>query len=421
MIDRHLGSPPLHRAQLAYSILKALSYRNDDPHKNRTSNSLRWKLASNWIDYMMDVTPSPDFVPLIRLVNPDFVFYGGRKAAEFKGFLSWLKIIDPLPEDLIQRWEDYSFMHLSEDFQRRVKRNLLEERDQRSPGRNDAEILAPSLHTLSALGARMSSRFQGALAACREHLVQYPRLSFMLQASRLFNSDGTFPPDTHDPAQWFRLRIVLDLSWDDIQACLCSLRPLATQKSDFVYTPFLFLPALCRELTGVNSEAMVSCDLARGFIRLMRRLENREMPFRFWTMLSWDERDWGRHIRSSPQSNPELLQELNDFVPPWDIFDHGIFSTLLTLQTSSNPQPDLIDHWQNYLTESRYRSGTNYSDELLEQRWQDHLEKEAYFYGPPQQFGEEVILCWESGLAKLKKEEEGELTREMDMSNLYDV
>jgi hypothetical protein len=31
-------------------------------------------------------------------------------------------------------------------------------------------------------------------------------------------------------------------------------------------------------------------------------------------------REWGRHIRSSPQSNSELLQELREFFLPWDVF-----------------------------------------------------------------------------------------------------
>ncbi|KAJ7651437.1 hypothetical protein B0H17DRAFT_1102128, partial [Mycena rosella] len=30
--------------------------------------------------------------------------------------------------------------------------------------------------------------------------------------------------------------------------------------------------------------------------------------------------EWGRHIRSSPESSPELLHHLRHFVPPWDVF-----------------------------------------------------------------------------------------------------
>jgi hypothetical protein len=31
-------------------------------------------------------------------------------------------------------------------------------------------------------------------------------------------------------------------------------------------------------------------------------------------------REWGRHIRSSPHQDPELLQKLNQFLPQWDVF-----------------------------------------------------------------------------------------------------
>jgi hypothetical protein len=33
-----------------------------------------------------------------------------------------------------------------------------------------------------------------------------------------------------------------------------------------------------------------------------------------------DGHEWGCHIRSSPQQDPELLQKLDQFVPPWDAF-----------------------------------------------------------------------------------------------------
>jgi len=88
----YVGSPQ-HRTLLACSILKALSYTNDDPQKNRTSAFFRWDISgqtSNWMDYIMDITPSPDFVPHIRLVNRDFVFRS--HTARMKRFLSWLEL-----------------------------------------------------------------------------------------------------------------------------------------------------------------------------------------------------------------------------------------------------------------------------------------------------------------------------------------
>jgi hypothetical protein len=74
---------------------------------------------------------------------------------------------------------------------------------------------------------------------------------------------------------------------------------------------------------------------------------------------------------------------------------------LIVFQTFPDPQPDLIDRWQGYLTESMVRSGKNYSDKELEKRWQDHLKKEANFHRLPQVFDEEIIRCWEACLSNV--------------------
>jgi hypothetical protein len=37
--------------------------------------------------------------------------------------------------------------------------------------------------------------------------------------------------------------------------------------------------------------------------------------------------EWGRHVRCSPHSSPELLRELHEFVPRWDVFSTDVFST----------------------------------------------------------------------------------------------
>jgi hypothetical protein len=79
----------------------------------------------------------------------------------------------------------------------------------------------------------------------------------------------------------------------------------------------------------------------------------------------------------------------------------------------------LIDRWQGYLKESIVRAEKeyyqryprwyfggiggrpNYSDDELEKRWKNHVEREAYFHGPPQEFDEGVIRCWEGCLSKM--------------------
>jgi len=120
-------------------------------------------------------------------------------------------------------------------------------------------------------------------------------------------------------------------------------------------------------------------------------------------------REWGHHIRSSPQPDPGLLQKLDQFVPLWDVFSHPLdhlqpvefYDVIQWLKTSPDPQPDSIDRWQGYLVESIVRKRKDgfhwdHSDDALEKRWQDHVEREASFHGPPRASDEEVIQCWES-------------------------
>ncbi|KAJ7907399.1 hypothetical protein B0H13DRAFT_2018805 [Mycena leptocephala] len=277
-----------HHAKLARIILKALAYAHHDPQENRADPWFRWYITlyyPSWIQYIASVTPSADFVPLVRLINPDFVFC--------RPFLFWLKEIHPLPEDLIHRWEDYRFMHLYEHFEDRIACSLIDARDEWAPERPMAGW-APSVRTIHALRARMNSGLQATIEAFQKLLSQSPHLIRFLQAQRLLSVDWSITINL------FQIRIALDLSWDDVRECICSLRPLITEESDFLYS-----------------------YLAGGFIRLMQRIENGDLPMMFWSQLrpsEWHIREWGRHIRSSPQSHPELLRELHQFIPPWDVF-----------------------------------------------------------------------------------------------------
>ncbi|KAJ7441179.1 hypothetical protein B0H11DRAFT_1933115 [Mycena galericulata] len=113
----------------------------------------------------------------------------------------------------------------------------------------------------------------------------------------------------------------------------------------------------------------------------------------------------------------ELLQKLDQFVPPWNAFldrwnplePADFYDVVQWLKASSNLRPDLIDHWQGYLAESIVQIGkddkwpVDYSDGALEKRWQEHLKREASFHGPPQ---EEVIQCWERCLRKASSSQE---------------
>ncbi|KAJ6526768.1 hypothetical protein B0H19DRAFT_1084349 [Mycena capillaripes] len=414
-----------HHAKLACSILKALAYTYEDHQKNRANLEFRWRLGEHglkWIEYVIAQTPSMRFVPFIRRVNPDFIFCR-QDLGDIRGFLLWLKTIYPVPKDLIQRWEDYHFIRLYEDFQYNVAFELLEERNIEFPQGTDFEILALSLHSICALQARMNSRSHAFLDAFRVFLSQTPRLVRILQACQLlFPSDGMNPLVFFEN-QLFRLRIVLNLSWEDIGGCICSLRRFISQESDAFYTLFLTVPIILQELDFIYPKAMVSRDLACGFIRLMQRIGDGDSPVKYWEILPYKQwrhsQEWGRHIRSSPQSDPKLLQTIDQFHPPWDIFSewslyglepaefYDVVQWLKFLKQSTDPQLRMVARWESHLAESRIRAEErerysyikhDYSDNQLEKRWQNKLKKEA-----PQLPDNEVMRCWEGYMRKFPR------------------
>ncbi|KAJ7489238.1 hypothetical protein FB451DRAFT_685415 [Mycena latifolia] len=101
-----------HRTDLARQILKALSHMHTDPSLNRNGGHIAWDLNQAAFKTLTSALPSPGLLSLLRSLNPDFLFH--KSDREFEGHvdtvLAWLKKAQPLPQDLIQRWEDYRFM-----------------------------------------------------------------------------------------------------------------------------------------------------------------------------------------------------------------------------------------------------------------------------------------------------------------------
>ncbi|KAJ7435433.1 hypothetical protein FB451DRAFT_272082 [Mycena latifolia] len=273
------------------------------------------------------------------------------------------------------------------------------------------KILTLSLQTLRDFQVRMDPSFQATIEAARTHLSHCPQLLRIFQARKLLSRDKSllFPDFSLGLTD---VRMLLDLSWEEMRAQIGSLRPIIGRDSCQFGALLMFLPALCRELNGLYPESLVSKELAVGCIRLIQRIGNGDLPMTFWTHFErWEKHglEWGRHIRSSsPQSNPELLHELQEFLPPWEVFESGIYTLCPTdfydvlqwLKTSPDPQQDLIERWQGYMIESLHREGVECSDAVLETRWQNNLRTEAYFDGSPQRFDEkEIIAGWAMCLA----------------------
>jgi hypothetical protein len=194
-----------------------------------------------------------------------------------------MKKIHPVPEALIQRWEDYSFVVQYEDFLQKITINLDKENGKWYPESDNTKVLAPSLTTIYALLSQMTGEVQAIVRACRALLSQSPGLVCIFHAGRLLTPDiSELVNPSLGSHQLLRIHIVLDLPWDDILGYICSLRPLITHESVFFHTLFLFLPALCWELDDLYPAAMVSRNLACGFLRLMKQIGGEERPMAFW-------------------------------------------------------------------------------------------------------------------------------------------
>ncbi|KAJ7880948.1 hypothetical protein B0H13DRAFT_1891529 [Mycena leptocephala] len=76
--------------------------------------------------------------------------------------------------------------------------------------------------------------------------------------------------------------------------------------------------ALALELYPTNVPSVAS-DLAVGLFHLIQRIGARGLPIMFWHKLG-SIIEWGKLIRHSPHTSPELLQKLEEFVPPRDSF-----------------------------------------------------------------------------------------------------
>ncbi|KAJ7137965.1 hypothetical protein C8R44DRAFT_695208 [Mycena epipterygia] len=115
----HVGPGSQHHTDLARLFIKAISSEPDDREVNQASphSHVKWKLGLNsqWIPYITLIPNCAELLPLIRLVNPDFMLcqQEGKSATEdAKKMVMWLKEIRPVPEDLSRVWKGYRLQKL---------------------------------------------------------------------------------------------------------------------------------------------------------------------------------------------------------------------------------------------------------------------------------------------------------------------
>ncbi|KAJ7620176.1 hypothetical protein FB45DRAFT_1062543 [Roridomyces roridus] len=149
----------------------------------------------------------------------------------------------------------------------------------------------------------------------------------------------------------YRTRILLDLSWDEI---ISSMFALQSQSAS---------------IHAANPPRYPSAytDISLGFLRLLRRISNDEIPATVWHIVAADSQDtlfaepghgWGYFV--SQCSFDQLADEIHRFTSPSTIFhstgiimDPTNFELVLEWLKASRVETEMIRTWEGYLKESR--------------------------------------------------------------------
>ncbi|KAJ7819260.1 hypothetical protein B0H14DRAFT_2836904 [Mycena olivaceomarginata] len=359
----HIGSDH-RRMRLAHSVFQAFLSACDD--RRIATGDLVWVLSGqSWIPWIMSIPPTAELFLFIQSLQPDWIlrpWYGIN--GDMRRFSSWLKEIRPIPHETIQIWDDYCFMRLFNDLQYFIYHKnygILHDA---------AGILSPSLQNLSDIQAQMESTVT--IDACRKVLLRTPQLICIFQIVGLLQGTGGEEIGVQN------IRILLELSWDDMNAAIRALRSLTGLNPMEIAIVILTLTTLCQENT---TRPLVSKDFACRFIRLIRQFPTsntiqRSISSHVMPAIP----PWGQCVRSSPQSSPELLDELRRFVSPWNLPDlpsetmqdlaspFQLHDVVQWLKTLNDPPMDLIEQWEGYLRQSKeqyFRSSSR-----LDWRWQ---------------------------------------------------
>ncbi|KAJ7085046.1 hypothetical protein C8R44DRAFT_862213 [Mycena epipterygia] len=322
-----------HRSDLAQQILKAFSYKYEDPFLNQ-SGPVAWYFGEEILTFIISVKPSPDLVSLLQLLNPDFLFSMLSRENSLSDIanavLGWLEEILPRPQGLLELWEDYAFMLRCDEVWKSTR-----------------EHLPFHEHKYGEILSKVPLQLLGILRACTITKGNY----WFIHTSSLV-----------------RIHFLLDFSWDELKKAICPLRKIMDKypgKLDELLTyasdPRLYLKA-----------ASIVWDLSRGYLRVMRSLLDYKLP--------WDFRSsvlpygWGHALRSCPPFD-EMLRDVRElefasvgpllfqYTHPDDF--HNILQWLKTFPT---PPHDLIIRFERHLEPCRRMIQRTTFDEF-EYRW----------------------------------------------------
>ncbi|KAJ7866104.1 hypothetical protein B0H13DRAFT_1898272 [Mycena leptocephala] len=281
-----------------------------------------WKISSIALEGITSTDPSPDLLPLIQCLNPNFVSLG-YKGESVANFLSWLK-----PQGLIDLWDDYAFMLVCEEL-------LLEE----------ACDFFTSTEEVSSNSPEIVSQVSLNIDTLR-----------ILYAYRV---TATMPDSGSDIL--FRIRFLLGLSWDELRAAMCALRQILGQDiTQLTNCRTLRRTCILDEtvLATLDTDAVLA-ELAKGSLRHIRAMIDGQIDKR---ALYEIVQNWGFFVRACPPS-PELLNDLSEFawfsendIGDWAVIE-DLHSTVRWLKTFRVTPKELLDCFEHGPTEIPWKSG----------------------------------------------------------------
>ncbi|KAF7362955.1 WD40 repeat-like protein [Mycena venus] len=297
------------RKELAYSVLKAMyDVSTSDPLPSN-SNNLFWWLGCSGIEYLTSVPPDTDFLPLLRSIDPVFLWQL-RTGPTMERMIDWLKKMEPTDavENLPHLWEDYQVFNLYSD------------------GMFD-------WYTKPAIRTEQLNQLE-----YNELFSQFPQLLKVLQAGWM-----CYMCSLNQPPGLFDICLVLGIPWSEMRSAV--IQPL---KDNRTRIPLLF--------SSANTAALrcqtVRIDLARGFGRLLKKTANGDLPHQ----LSPKGVNWCRLVRSCPPC-PGLLEDLRGLRPSsletfslsgerygWDEF----LNLISWLRSFPEGTQDLISVWESH-------------------------------------------------------------------------
>ncbi|KAJ7165104.1 hypothetical protein C8R46DRAFT_1098186 [Mycena filopes] len=300
-----------HSVRLVRRMLKSLAYEHQDPHINRAGH-IAWTHLRTMVDFVTSVYPSPDFVPLILRINPDFCF-GTLTTFDELGskMLVWLNNMHPRPVEVIDIWEDYAYMAF---FHSTVSDFDFDEEESDVP--TDSEV-----------------------ALQQQILLRQPELIRLLRFSMVLPALTPL----------FQFRTLLGASWNQLrQSVVLALRPVFGRNSAALTQLWTSLqnPRFART---IYPWASIFRNLAYQSIRIAKGTHAGTLPIEL--MGYWLE--WGRYVRSSPPSS-EVLRELSTFVPRDDSeyglsTENEIYDVLKWFKSTPNVPAEEMLRWTNYL------------------------------------------------------------------------